>query len=363
VFDLDAAFQDPAVIAAMKAEGLTPADAPAPAPSPVPAEPGAAGGAPAPTDAPADAGQPAPVVDDKDKPTEGGEPTDAGNDGKDKDAPEADKDEGKTDPELTRRLARIAREQHKLDEKIATFREEQRVAAEAAGAMAEKAKRWEAFDAAKTKGDKIEALKTLYSKDEIEGDLYLAMTEYVASGGKEGLTREEAVAIARKELEDARAAEAAAKAAEAAAAAEKSAAIRSNYVRTVESAYDADKYPAIETHGVSGEQLLQHADAFFQEHKRGATPEELLQRIEDDFVAKAQRVVEKKKPPTPAPAANGKSPAAAPASAAAAPAPAPKPPATATVSARQTSDAPPVNTARRLTAEEALEEALRQAGL
>lgn len=257
-----------------------------------------------------------------------------------KEEPAAEAKPADADPELTKRLARLASAQRHLDEQRAAFKAERQAAGKAATATSEAAANWQKLQDAKTKGEALAALDMLFSAEEIEGALYEKLTDRIyAKQNGQGMTQAEVDARIAKGVAEAEAARVKADADAKEAAAKE---IQEGYVSQVVTAYDPAKYPAIDAHGVSGDQILTYAEAYFRAHKTAATPDELLAYVDKDLRAKAERIVGKQAVATTA---------------------AGKPASTSTVTAKDKSDAPPVTSKKKLTPEEAMEEALREAGV
>lgn len=291
-----------------------------------------------PADAPADKPAETPAAD---KPAEGDKPAEE---------PPA---EPKPDPVTTARLARIAKEQGKLDRDRKAWKDEQK-------ATLDKAARWDALEAAKAKG-RIEAMRQVFTPEEIAGELYQELTDHIYSGegsGTQTITKADVAKIVKDAIEADRKQRTDA---DTAAKTQRQTEAETGYVRLVVEELDANiaKYPAIqerwgaedmtpEEGAAARARIVAEAARYHQQHGRAPDAETLLGILEAKFKGKVAA-------PAPAPtqpaATTPPKPAAAPASK--------------TVTSSWTSDSspPPAKPpAKRLSAEEALEEALREAG-
>lgn len=262
-------------------------------------------------------------------------------------APAGDKDAApaaKPDPdaEADERVERLARETRRLEKAQAKWKADQ---AETIAA----AQNWKRLQDAKTKEGKLAALNILYTRDEIEQEVYVELTNALYDG-KDGdtLTKEQAAKLVETKLAEAKKAEADAAKKAADEAASKQGQIRaereSGFVNVVATAYgDGSKFPHIQAMAdigkpVSGRDILAYAEAEFTKTQKVPSPEEILAHFESKFSSKltlATKVEEK---------------------------PAEKPPTAKTVTSSWSSDAPP-RERKNMTLADSLEEAKREAGL
>lgn len=187
-------------------------------------------------------------------------------------------DAGKADqdPDVTGRLARIAREQRRLEKSKEEWKTAQKADLEAAAS-------WRNLQEARTSKGRMAALDALFDAGEIEGDLYTELTERIYKKGEGAqLTPadvdkrvEEKLAAARKTEEETRAkAETDAKAVTAARQQES----EGKYLDYVNGTFEAakDKFPTLSAvledlpEAVTGSQILAHVrstmDAYVKEH-------------------------------------------------------------------------------------------------
>lgn len=191
------------------------------------------------------------------------------------------------EPDETSRLARIAKEQRRLEKKQQAWKQEQKDIVEAAQS-------WKKLQEAKTGKGRMAALELLFDAGEIEAGLYEELTEriYRKGDGATTMTKAEAdqlveakLAAARKADDDARTK----KDQDAVQTKEAEAqATTAGYLEYVNATFQADtkKYPILAAvledlpEAISGKDIQAYAEAHFKEHGQAPTGDEVLAHFE-----------------------------------------------------------------------------------
>lgn len=205
-----------------------------------------------------------------------------------------------SDPEVADRLARIAREQRRLEKSKQSWKAEQEAwRAEQATKLASAAS-WERLQEARTTKGRMAALDAIFDAGEIEADLYQELTErvYGKGDGATGLTRADADKLVEAKLAAARKADedAAKKAADDAeqARATKATESETGYLAYVNVGYDPAKYPVLASilaelpDAVSGRDILAYAKSYHAEHGEAPSAEDVLGHFEEKLKKKFQ---------------------------------------------------------------------------